>query len=39
MARNPLTNPFWFGSYFRKHPILGLIYHLLKAIKFAGRLR
>lgn len=35
---SPLTNPFWFGQFFRRNPILGLLYHLFKAIKFLVRL-
>jgi hypothetical protein len=35
---NPLTNPFWLGSWFRAHPWLGLLYHLAKALRFGRRL-
>lgn len=39
MRRNPLANPFWLGAYFRRHPVLGFLYHILKAFRFVGRMK
>jgi hypothetical protein len=34
---NPLTNPFWLSSLFRRWPGMGVVYHLAKAVKWMGR--
>ena len=31
-------NPFWFGNLFRKFPALGIVYHLMRAFRLAGRI-
>ncbi len=31
-------NPFFFGRFFKGHPILGVLYHLYRAFQFGRRL-